>query len=379
VNPTLITFFLAYFVALIPLPLIISIASRHGFLDRPGFRKIHSSPVPRLGGLSVFLGIWGSWFFFITRNPDHFPYESHGMFVGLFLASLIIWVLGIYDDLVGANAWKKFLVQIVAAIIVVRSGLEIRLLSNPFGSGEFILNSRPLIWVLTVGWIVFITNSINLIDGLDGLASGVCFITSLTLYFIARDLGSPHLPFFALAIAGSCLGFLMFNFAPARIFLGDSGSLVLGFLLACLSIMGTAKRSTAIVMFGPPIILALPLVDTLLAIPRRFFRDQPRDARSVFRLFCSPRQLLLRLREVFSADQEHIHHGLLKIGLSHRSAVVILYMVTMLLGLTAYGTAVKNLLTGSIMLFIALSLALIWLRRRVKRTKLEDEKVEGGP
>ncbi|MBS1983461.1 MAG: undecaprenyl/decaprenyl-phosphate alpha-N-acetylglucosaminyl 1-phosphate transferase, partial [Bdellovibrionales bacterium] len=257
-------------------------------------------------------------------------------------------------------------VQVAAAAIVTSAGVGIKILYNPF-AGDYFLHSPVWVWCLTIGWIVVVTNSINLIDGLDGLASGVCFITASTLFFIAKDLGSPHLPYFALGLAGACLGFLIFNFSPARIFLGDSGSLFLGFLLACLSIMGTTKRSTAIVMFGPPLILALPVADTLFAVVRRFLRRvQTGEIRgsnwAQFR-----RSFFVRLREVFRADQEHIHHGLLKIGLSHRRAVILLYCVTAVLGTAAYRVAVEAHLWGTALIFILLSTGLFVIRYKVGR------------
>ncbi len=369
VTQSLLYLFCAFFLTVLITPFLIRIASRQGWLDRPNFRKIHRTPIPRLGGIAVFIGIWVTWAIFSHRNPTSIPYESVRPLWALFIATTLIWLLGIYDDLIGANAWQKLIVQIAAALIVVKGGIVIKLLHNPLGS-DFLLSSDLLVWVLTVTWIVVVTNSINLIDGLDGLASGVCFITSLSLFFIAKDLGSPHLPMLALCIGGACLGFLVFNFSPARIFLGDSGSLVLGFLLACLSMMGTAKRSTAIVMFGPPLILALPVADASLAVLRRFFRDLSAGKPRSLRAFFSPAVILQRFREIFNADQEHIHHALVQVGLSHRGAVVILYCVTLVLGVSAYRMAITDHLSTTFVVIVGLSLGLIWLRRKVKRSKL---------
>lgn len=360
-TQALLYLFFAFFVAVLLTPALIHIATRREWFDHPNLRKVHLSPVPRLGGVAVFIGLWLSWFTFTWRNPSAVPWESREAISAIFWASLFIWFLGLYDDLKGANAWKKLTVQIGAAAFVVYHGIQIRLLHNPLGH-EFLVSSPLLVWILSVGWIVFVTNSINLIDGLDGLATGVCFITALTIFFIAKELGSPHLPFLAIGIAGSCLGFLLFNFSPARIFLGDSGSLSLGFLLACLSIIGTAKRSTAIVMFGPLLILALPVLDAVLAIGRRFLRNPNKD---ISRL--DPRSVLLRLKEIFQADREHIHHALLSVGLSQRSAVILLYCVTMIMGVTAYRTAVQDHVSMVILVFSGLSLALIYLRRMARK------------
>ena len=366
-TQTFLTFLISFGIAMLLTPAVIAVASRYSWLDRPGHRKIHVHPMPRLGGVAIYLGTWVSWGVFIVLNPNFLPYEYVQPFWGLFWASTLIWCLGLYDDLRGTNAYQKLAVQVVAAGIVIWKGFGIRLINNPFAGGDLLVGHEWAVWGVTIFWIVFVTNSINLIDGLDGLAGGVCFITAMTLHFIAKDLGSPHLPYFALSIAGACLGFLFFNFSPARIFLGDSGSLFLGFILACLSIMGTTKRSTAIVMYGPPLILALPVADTLFAVARRFLRKvqtgeiQTADRKAVLW------NLFYRLRQVFHADQEHIHHGLLKIGLSHRRAVILLYFVTAILGLTAYRTAVYDYLRSTAAIFLLLSLLLFWLRYKVSK------------
>lgn len=358
----------AFGLCVIITPPLIRIASRKGWLDRPGFRKIHISPRPRLGGVGIFWGTWLSFLVFALTHPNYIPYESIRPLWALFGASSLVWLLGLYDDLRGANAWEKLAVQFVAAIWVVSQGIGIRLVNNLVG-GDFILHSEWLVWGITIFWIVVVTNSINLIDGLDGLASGVCAITSLTIFFIAKDLGNaPHVPFFALCLAGACAGFLLYNFAPARIFLGDSGSLFLGFVLSCLSILGTTKRSTAIVMYGPPLVLALPVADTVFAILRRFLRRVQQGELSRTHPSHVLRNVVLRLREVFQADQEHIHHALIQIGLSHRRVVVLLYCVTAVLGLTAYRMAVYNHLLGTGVTFLLLSGGIFWLRYKVRRT-----------
>ncbi len=364
-SQSLIYLALSYFVAISVTPVMVRIATRKGWVDQPGLRKVHLSPIPRLGGVGIFLAIWLAWFLFRDSQPlvlDPAPFRA---FETLFGASALIFLLGIYDDIRGANAWQKLAVQFVAAAWVVSQGLQIKLVLNPFGGEELAVSSAALSWTLSLFWIVLVTNAINLIDGLDGLASGVCAITALSIFFISSEFGSLHIPVFAMCVAGACLGFLMFNFSPARIFLGDSGSLVLGFLLACLSLMGSTKRSTAIVMFGPPLILLLPLADTFMAIGRRFLR------RVVLGEASAPaggRSLVSRLKEVLQADQEHIHHGLLKIGLSHRSAVILLYAITTVLGISAYRVAVGNHLVGTFAVIGLLSLALYGLRRAAKRS-----------
>lgn len=359
---------LAFTVSLVVTPWMIRFSNQRKLFDIPERRKVHKMPIPRLGGVGVYLGTWLSWGVFCLFFSNMVPVEATKPLWGLFIGSTLIWVLGLYDDLFGANARKKLFVQVIAALIVVFSGVDIRILYSPIAGGDLFLQDSLTIWTLSVAWIVVVTNAINLIDGLDGLAGGVCMITALTIHFISRDLGIPHLPFFSLCLAGACLGFLIFNYSPARIFLGDSGSLFLGFVLACLSIMGTVKRSTAIVMFGPPIVLALPMVDTLLAIGRRFIKTAATQGDlSGYWNFLRPSALFKRVKEIFVADQNHIHHGLLKIGLSHRKAVLILYLVTAILGITAYRIAVYDYLLSAAITLGVLGIVLVVFLRAVRK------------
>jgi UDP-GlcNAc:undecaprenyl-phosphate GlcNAc-1-phosphate transferase len=356
-----VAFLIAFLTSTVITPFLIVFSKKKGLFDLPGHRKVHTRPISRLGGVGIFVSIFAAWFYIFIFKENLIPVESAGPISAVCLGGFLIWATGLFDDLKGLTAVQKLTMQFVSASIAVWGGVQIKLLHNPLGAGDVFLNSEMTIYFITISWIVFVTNAINLIDGLDGLAGGVCFITALSLYFISRDLGVPHLPLFALGIAGACLGFLIFNFQPARIFLGDSGALLLGFLLACLSIMGTVKRSTAIVMFGPPLILALPVADTLWAIFRRLLKGQ---TPVVFR----NRTLLIpRIKEIFKADQNHIHHGLLKLGLSHRRAVLILYTVTSILGVSAYRIAVASHVTATLLIGLGLGLALLWLLRKVKK------------
>ena len=364
----LIFVFAPFLVAVLLTPVMIVVSKARGWYDAPGERKIHKDPIPRLGGVGIFCATWAGWLIFTQRFSDSIPVEAVQPLWAFFIASTLVFLLGVYDDLWGANAYKKLTVQLIAAVIVVAHGFKISLVYNPFGTGDIVPNEF-LSWTLSILWIVVVTNAINLIDGLDGLACGVCLITSLSIFFISKALGVPHLPYFALAMSGACLGFLIFNFSPARIFLGDSGSLFSGFALACLSLLGSVKRSTAIVMFGPPLILALPVADTLLAVFRRLLKKQ--DGVTL-----SWAQIVARLKEVFEADQEHIHHGLIRIGLSHRRAVMILYVVTGVLGLTAYQGAVKERLLSTILILLLPAGGLFWLLRKVKKVSKVAEQAE---
>lgn len=363
----LIFFSIAFLAALLLTPFLIQIAKKKAWVDFPSGRKVHKNPVPRIGGVAIFTGLWLSWGIFAYLYPNVIPWEASRPMWGLFGASCLVFALGFYDDIYGADAKKKLIVQTLAACVVTYFGVDVKIIYNPFSGGDFVVAESFFRHVITVFWVVGITNAINLIDGLDGLAGGVSLITAITIYFISRDLGIPHLPYFMMCLSGACLGFLIFNFSPARIFLGDSGSLVLGFVLACASIMGTVKRSTAVVMLGPPLVLALPVVDTLLAVARRFLRTAVSHGDLTgYKSFLMPKNFLKRVKEIFEADQSHIHHALVKVGLSHRKAVIILYIVTAVMGVTAYRIAVYDYILSSMVVLGALGLGLFLLTRAVK-------------
>ena len=367
---------ISFFITTLLTPIIIRSARRRGWLDQVGGRKVHKSPVPRLGGVGIFAGIGVGWAWLFIFGSGIFTPEIYKQLLFLSTASTLVWLMGLYDDLRGLGAYKKLLVQIIAALIVFMGGIQIRFVGQPWVGGDIFLDSTLVSASLTIFWLVFVTNAINLIDGLDGLAGGVCFITALSLYFISTELGIPHLPPLCLSVTGACFGFLIFNFSPARIFLGDSGALFLGFLLAALSVMGTVKRGAAIVLFGPPLILAVPVLDTLWAVIRRFIRN-PRgepgpthlQESTLNRIFArlNPRYLLQRLQEIFVADQNHIHHGLLKLGLSHRRAVILLYGLSALMGVSAYRVATSRHLLGVLISGALLVTLLFWALKNLKK------------
>lgn len=225
--------------------------------------------------------------------------------LGLVFGALTILALGVYDDLRGARAWEKLTVQCVVAISAWTMGVRIGSFAGP--GGEALWLAPWASFLVTVTWIVLVTNAVNLIDGLDGLAAGVCLIAVATLLVFGLVDGQLLLCIAAAALAGALVGFLFFNFNPATIFMGDSGSLLLGFLLAVVSIASTAKQLTAWAFFLPVLALAVPLSDTLYAVVRRVSAGRP----------------------VTQADQDHVHHRLIKAGLSHRQSVLALYGVAM--------------------------------------------------
>ncbi len=296
----------AALVALITTPVVRSLAVRMGAVDVPkDGRRMHDHPIPRMGGLAIFFGFILSVLIFQTLTPS---------LRGMLLGSVIIVVLGILDDIYALPALPKFLVQIVAALVAVLEGNRIEFLSNPN-----IFSKEPfweLGWLsipISVLWIVAITNSVNLIDGLDGLACGVSTISSMTLLVIALIVSEPDVAILMAALAGACIGFLPYNLNPAKIFMGDTGSTFLGFILATVSIQGLFKFYAIISFAVPFLMLGLPIFDTCFAILRRVAKGQ------------SP----------MSPDRGHIHHRLIDMGFSQKQAVAVLYIISAILGLSA--------------------------------------------
>jgi UDP-GlcNAc:undecaprenyl-phosphate GlcNAc-1-phosphate transferase len=295
--------------ALLLTPLVRLLALRLGVVDHPERRKVHHLPIPLLGGASIvvsFLVVVGlTW----AIEPELFGDDAAKVPLLLFGAAAI-GALGAYDDWKGCPIVLKFLVQIVVAAVLVVSGIQARLFTNPLGS------TFELGWLgvpVTIFWIVGVTNAMNLIDGLDGLAGGVGAIASLSLCGVAAAFDQPLVAIMSLALAGSTLGFLPYNLYPARIFLGDTGSMFLGFLLASFGVAGSLKATTATVLIIPIVVLGIPVIDTLWAIFRRT------------RMKLSP----------FAADRDHIHHRLVRVGLHHRHVVLVLYFICAFLGVSA--------------------------------------------
>ncbi len=329
-----LVFFLFGFVVTLALtPAVIALAHRVGALDHPGERKVHDRPIPRLGGLAIYgtfaLASLGA---VLLHGRIYESFVANSPFwVSLAVGGTIVFLLGLYDDFRHASIWAKFAVQFVAAAVVMTwGGVRIQHIANPFGD-PFVLG---WMWVpLTALWLVGVTNALNLIDGLDGLAGGVSFISVVTLFTISFIQGERLLVVLTTAVlAGSLLGFLRYNFYPARIFLGDCGSMFLGFLLAVLSVVGTSKRTTTLALLIPILILGIPVFDTLNAMVRRLLRQV------VYERQWHPRSLVA----MFRADRAHIHHMLLSLGYTHRRTVLILYGFSVIFGLLALVAVVAD-------------------------------------
>ena len=296
----------ALVVALVTTPVVKSLATKMGAVDVPrDNRRMHDHPIPRMGGLAIFLGFLLSVLLFAELTV-----QLRGMLLG----AVIIVVLGIFDDIYSLKAMLKFVVQIVAALVAVCAGNVIETLSNPnIFSADPYWELGVLSVPFTVLWIVAITNAVNLIDGLDGLACGVSTISSMTLLVISLVVSDGPVAILMAALAGGCIGFLPYNLNPAKIFMGDTGSTFLGYILAVVSIQGLFKFYTIISFAVPFLMLGLPIFDTCFAFVRRIAKGQ------------SP----------MHADRSHVHHRLIDMGFSQKQAVAVLYIISAILGLSA--------------------------------------------
>lgn len=245
-------------------------------------------------------------------GPENYYIKLIGFFIGILVLGITCYI----DDVKGIPSLVKLAAQIVAAVIVVMCGVRIENFTLPFTDNKIIIN-EVFSYILTIGWIVGITNAINLIDGLDGLSSGVCLISCLSLLIIFSLNSSPILAIVLItALAGAIVGFLPFNFSPAKTFIGDTGSNFMGFSLSIISILGVAKTYTAIVLIAPIIVLALPIFDTLFAIVRRIVKGKS-------------------IKAVLKPDKGHLHHRLMQRGYTQKQAVLIMYGITAILGMFA--------------------------------------------
>lgn len=320
---------LALLLAFTITPAVRALAYIIGAIDVPkDNRRMHTKPIPRIGGLSIFIA-------FVVASLVFCRVDSRLMSV--YLGGVLIVAVGVFDDIKPINAWIKFLFQIFAACIPLFFGVKLEyiiLLGNPINFG---LWSIPL----TILWIVGLTNAINLIDGLDGLACGVSAISAISLFFITLIKGDAASAMLMAILAASCIGFLPFNSNPAKIFMGDTGALFLGYTLAVLSIEGVFKTHAILSFLAPIAVFALPIFDTANAFTRR----------------------ILKRKSPFSPDKNHLHHKLIKAGFSHRQSVYIIYAICAVFGLAAvtftgdnYFKALVILITGLCVLGIYIAL-----------------------
>jgi UDP-GlcNAc:undecaprenyl-phosphate GlcNAc-1-phosphate transferase len=347
---TVVALLVAMAISFTMTPVAKSFAQKVGAMDVPkDARRVHDHPIPRMGGLAIFLGFVLSVVLFADVNRQ---------IQGMLLGAVIVVVIGVIDDIIELKAIYKLVFQIVAALVAVYYGIEIDIVSsiNLFGTGEYIslgILSIPI----TVFWIVAITNSVNIIDGLDGLAVGVSAISSVVMLVVSIVVADISLAIIIGALVGACIGFMPYNINPAKIFMGDSGSLLLGFVLSTVSIIGLFKFY-AIVSFAVPfLVLAFPLFDTAFAFFRR----------------------ILSGKSPMRPDRGHLHHRLIDMGMSQKQAVAVLYSVSTVLGLVAV-----VLSTGGVMrvvlILVTFAVAIIVTAFITKTTyqAIEEQKRNGN-
>ena len=304
-----LAFMIALGVALILTPAVIAFARRTGALDKPDARKVHARPIPRIGGIGIYAAFMASilvQLIFVDLTPEFMT-----SLIGLMVGGTIIVTIGIIDDYCDLPAKVKLLGQIIAAAVLV-IGFDVRIdfVTDPLG--DFIYLEFFAI-PATIFWIVGLTNTVNLIDGLDGLAAGVSTIAAVTIFLVALQQNFLLVAVVTAALAGAAFGFLYYNFNPARIFMGDTGSMFLGFMLSGISVIGAVKSAATIALIVPILALGLPILDTAFAIVRRKLAGVP----------------------IMKPDKGHLHHRLLSLGFTQRQAVLLMYTISALLGTSA--------------------------------------------
>lgn len=322
-------FLLALLVALIATPAVIELAAKTGAMDAPDARKVHKGPMPRIGGLAIYVGFMAA--MAVMLDFGQLPDEIANGMVGLLLGATIIVIIGLIDDYKNLPAKVKLVGQILAACVVVYFDVRIDVITDPFGDYFYL---EYLAAPATVFWIVGLTNTVNLIDGLDGLAAGVSTIASITIMLVALQENVIIVALVTASLAGAALGFLKYNFNPAKIFMGDTGSMFLGFVLATISVIGAVKCTATIALIVPILALGLPIMDTTFAIIRRYRGGVP----------------------IFKPDKGHLHHRLLDLGFSQKQAVLLMYVISALLGLSA---VVLNEVSGGMSIAIVLCVLLV--------------------
>ncbi|GBG58084.1 undecaprenyl-phosphate alpha-N-acetylglucosaminyl 1-phosphate transferase [Sporomusaceae bacterium FL31] len=325
----IVAFTVALIVAYFLTPRIIDVAIKAGAMDAPDARKVHTKPIPRMGGLAIYAG-----FVLAVLASMHVSHEI----LGLLLGGTVILIVGIIDDLKQLPAKVKLLGQIAAAAVLILFDIRIDWITNPFGDMIYVdFLSIPL----TILWIVGLTNTLNLIDGLDGLAAGVSTIASVTILLVALQQNFWIVAILTAALAGSALGFLQHNFNPAKIFMGDTGSMFLGYMLAAVSVIGAVKSAATIALIVPIVALGLPIMDTAFAIIRRYMSGKP----------------------IFKPDRGHLHHRLLEMGFSQKQAVLLMYVISGCLGLSAIALTEVNKGLGILIILAIVGVAFFGARK----------------
>lgn len=335
----LAAFSLSFAISMVTTPLAKKISYKLKAIDYPKSRGLNKEPMPRMGGLAIFFG------FIITVILISFfvdDFKSR-QFYGFILGGIIIVILGIFDDIYELSAKVKFIFQLLVAIIVVYSGTKIDVIMWPFW--QYL---KPFNSIITIIWILGLINAVNLIDGVDGLAAGVSSIASLCLMVLCIISGSGLAVVITAILAGSCLGFLPRNFSPAEIYMGDTGSTFLGYVLAVTSCIGVYKSYAVLSIIISILAIALPIFDTIFAMIRRALSGKP----------------------LMSADRGHLHHRLIDSGYSHKQAVIMLYGISLFSAIIAILIAIKDYRT-TIIVFIFF--AILLLMGYVYKSRISNE------
>lgn len=339
-----LTFIIALVIAVLATPLSMILARQWKAIAYPGGRHVHKRPIPRLGGLAIYAAFWAA--VLVTQKWDQSIW-------GLFYGSTLIVLVGVWDDIWGMRPWIKLFWQIAAASVLLFFGFSMEQVTLPLIGRSIPLYTFGL--VLTVFWVVGLINTVNISDGLDGLAAGICLGAALLLFWSADRIGQVQAGHMTLALAGAALGFLFYNFHPARVFMGDSGSMFLGYVIGGISIMGLLKTATILGLVFPLLVLGMPLTDLTFAIIRRKLRGQ----------------------SIAVADRGHLHHRLLDAGLSQRQAVLLMYGMSAcfgmaaVLGATGYWVWALSLFMADLALLVTIllrrtTLLAAWGRRHSK-------------
>lgn len=357
-----IAFLLAFITAFVITPYTIRLAKKVGAVDIPNDRRVNKKPIPRLGGLAVIAGFLVSVIYLvisasiegkINLSEDGLNIKLLGILGGMLVLGIVCYI----DDVKDIKPLVKLAGQVTAAIIVASSGVLIDNFTIPFKENSFVLN-EVFSFILTVGWIIGITNAINLIDGLDGLSSGITLISCLSLVVVFALNESPLIAIILItALAGAIVGFLPYNFNPAKTFIGDVGSNFMGFALAIISILGVAKTYTAIVLIAPIMILALPIFDTIWAIIRRIIKSKS-------------------IKGVFKADRGHLHHRLMAKGYTQKQSVLILYGATATLGMTAIILLDSGIWKAASFALLVIAIVAIGYRDFVKLSVFKEAEIK---
>lgn len=326
------TFILALLIAVVATPISMILGHRWGAIAIPGGRHVHKRPIPRIGGLAMYAAFWLAVVFTQNWNSD---------LTGLFIGSTIIVGVGLWDDIKDMRPLTKLFWQITAASVLVFFGFSMD--SLPF-LGPIPSNMGWLGGLLAIFWVVGLVNTVNISDGLDGLAAGICFMAAILLFWSANRINMILPAHLTLALAGSALGFLFFNFHPAKVFMGDTGSMFLGYIIGGISIYGLLKTATVLGLVFPLLVLGMPLTDLTFAIIRRKIHGQ----------------------SIGQADRGHLHHRLLDAGLSQRQAVLMLYAMSVCFGIAAVLGAIGSWIWAAVLLIADFTFILFIMLRRTR-------------